>query len=40
MVDGDALTNDGDPLDTTELSDSRALTGPRESDESPERLRS
>jgi EmrB/QacA subfamily drug resistance transporter len=36
MVDGDALTDDGN----TELSEARALTGPRESDESAERLRS
>jgi hypothetical protein len=36
MVDGDALTDDS----SSELSEADALTGQRESDESPERLRS
>jgi hypothetical protein len=42
MVDGHALTDDGDALtdESTELSDAPALTGPRESDELQERLRS
>jgi hypothetical protein len=36
MVDGEALTEDS----SSELSDAPALTGQRESDESPERMRS